>query len=89
MDEGELMDASSLPDTSHTEVETRLNPGVYPSDPQGHTILVGDNQRSLTVVDLGGVIQVGGVDVTNPDHLDQLADRIRQRANRMRERATT
>lgn len=64
-------------DTSHTDTETRLNPGVYPSDPQGHTLLVGDNQRALTVVNLGGVIQVGGVDVTDPDHLDALADRLR------------
>jgi hypothetical protein len=83
---------TTLPDIHddlHTDVEHRFSPGVYPSDPQGHTLLVGDNERSLTVVDLGGVIQVGGVDVTNPDHLDQLADRLRQRANRMRERANT
>lgn len=80
---------ADLHDDSHTYVEHRLTPGVYPSDPQGHTILVGDNQRSLTVVDLHGVIQVGGVDVTHPDHLDLLADRLRQCANRMRDRANT
>lgn len=79
----------AMHDDSHTHVELRLSPGVYPATPDDHTLLVGDNQRSLTVIDLGGVIQIGGVDVTNPDHLDALADRLRQRATCMRERATT
>lgn len=78
------MTTTSLPDTSHTTVEHRTSPGVYPSDPQGHTLLVGVNQRALTVVNLGGVVQVGGVDVTDPDHLDLLADRLRQLAARKR-----
>lgn len=79
------MDVAALHDDSHTHTETRLNPGVYPSDPQGHTILVGTNERSLTVIDLGGVVQVGGIDVTSPDHLDALAARLHQAAGRLRQ----
>ncbi len=73
-------------DDSHSYDEPRLSPGVYPSDPQGHTLLVGENSRSLTILDLGGVIQVGGLDIREPDHLDGLAARLHQAAERMRAR---
>jgi hypothetical protein len=78
--------AGETVDTSHTRTEQRLTPGVYPvrPDPHGHTLLVGDNQRALHVLDLGQAAHVGGVAVTNPDHLDALAGRLRDLAARMR-----
>jgi hypothetical protein len=77
---------AGLADDSHTNEEHRRNPGVYLS--KGHALLVGTNQRNLVVVDLGGAIQVAGVDVTDPDHLDALADYFRQCGQKMRERRT-
>lgn len=72
---------------SHTYVNARLLAGCYPTDPQGHTLLVGRNARSLVVADMGGCINVGGVQVVDPAHLDALADRLRMNAARLRERA--
>lgn len=76
--------ANNLGDDSHTREEHRLNPGVYLSN--GHALLVGTNQRNLVVVDLGGVIQVAGIDVTDPDHLDVLGDYFRELGRTMRKR---
>lgn len=78
--------AAQLGDNSFTTDENRLNPGIYPSDPQGHTLLVGTNNRAMTVLDLGGVAQVAGLDIRDPDHLDCLADRLRELADRLRNR---
>lgn len=72
----DLIDADGtahIADDSHTRDERRLDPGVYLSPGYGHALLVGINQRNLTVLDLGGVIQVGGINVTDPDHLDEFA----------------
>ncbi|MBM0257361.1 hypothetical protein [Micromonospora sp. 4G55] len=80
--------AAQLGDNSFTTSESRLAPGVYPSDPQGHTLLVGTNNRAMTVLDLGGVVQVAGLDITDPHHLDVLADRLHELADRMRARQT-
>lgn len=78
--------AAQLGDNSFTTDENRLTPGVYPSDPQGHTLLVGTNNRAMTVLDLGGVAQVAGLDISDPDHLDGLAARLHELADRMRAR---
>lgn len=76
-------------DTAFTQDENRLNPGIYLNDPRsGHAYLVGTNNRSLTVLDLGGVISVAGLDIRDPDHLDRLADRLHLLADRLRTRAT-
>lgn len=73
----------------HLGMETELAPGLYPSDPQGHTLVVGQTTshgdvRSFGVVDLGGVITVAGVEITDPDLLDQLADRLHANAASLR-----
>jgi hypothetical protein len=73
-----------IADDAHTNVETHHAPGVYLS--KGHALLVGDNQRNLVVVDLGGVIQVAGIDVADPDHLDALSGYFREVGQKMRSR---
>lgn len=78
-----------FPDDAHTcSSRPGLDPGVWPKnvDIRGHFQLVGDNGRSLSVLDLGGVIQVAGIDVTNSGHLDEMATRLTKLANRLRER---
>lgn len=72
-------------DGSHTSEETHLDPGVYTS--KGHALLVGTNQRNLAVVDLGGVIEVAGIDITNPDHLDAFAEYVQRLAATFRARS--
>lgn len=76
--------AAHIADNSHTSEETRLAPGVYLS--KGHALLVGTNERNLVVVDLGGVIEVAGIDVTDPDHLDAFADYFQRLAATFRAR---
>jgi hypothetical protein len=61
------------------------SPGLYLSDPQGHALLV-DERRELMVVDLGGVVQIGGIDVRDPDVLNRLGERLCMLAGRLRER---
>jgi hypothetical protein len=85
----ELIDAqgnlrADLADDSHTSQELDLDPGVYLN--RGHALLVGTNQRNLVVVDLGGVIEVAGIDVTDPDHLDAFADYFQRLAATFRAR---
>ena len=85
----ELIDAqgnltAALADNSHTSEELRLDPGVYLS--RGHALLVGTNQRNLVVVDLGGVIEAAGIDVTDPDHLDAFAEYVQHLAATFRAR---
>ena len=65
-----------------------LGPGVWPRRgllPR-HFQIVGDNPRALLVCDMGGLIDIGGVHVTDPDHLDEMADRLHELAGVMRER---
>jgi hypothetical protein len=76
-------------DDAHLNPETRLAPGLYPTDPQGHTLIVGQvtsrgERRSITVANMGGAITIGGVEVTDPDVLDQLADRLQGNAASLR-----
>ena len=73
----------------HLDPSTTLEPGIYPSDPQGHTVLVGQvtswgERRSISIANLGGVISIGGVEVTDPDVLNQLADRLHANAATLR-----
>ncbi|RKR92649.1 hypothetical protein BDK92_7091 [Micromonospora pisi] len=72
----------------HTDDSRGLAPGVYLSDPQGHAQLVGTNDRAVIVVDLGGVIQVGGINVEDADHLERFAARLTELAARLRKRQT-
>lgn len=76
--------AAQLGNDAHTHDEPRLEPGVYPS--KGHALLVGMNRRNLTVLDMGGAISVGGIEVENPDDLIALADRLRELADRLADR---
>lgn len=54
---------------------------------KGHAFLSNDT-RSMTVMDLGGVINVAGVDVSDPAHLRGLAAHLLDRADRMEARQT-
>lgn len=74
---------------AHINQPTNLAPGLYPSDPQGHTLIVGQTTtwgdvRSFTVLHLGGVVSIAGVEVHDPAILDQLADRLHANAASMR-----
>ncbi len=74
---------------AHINQPTDLKPGLYPSDPQGHTLVVGQTTtwgdvRSFTVLHLGGVVSIAGVEVRDPDILDRLADRLRDNAASLR-----
>lgn len=73
----------------HLRPEANLEPGVYASDPQGHTLLVGQvasygERRSIGIANMGGLISIGGVEVYDPDVLDQLADRLHANAASLR-----
>jgi hypothetical protein len=63
---------------------TGLDPGVWPK-PRGllprHFQVIGVNRRTLVVSDMGGFIELGGVQVTDPDHLDEIADRLHELAD--------
>lgn len=65
-----------------------LEAGVWPErvDIRGHFQLVGANRRALVVGDMGGLIDIGGVHVYDPDHLDEMAARLTRLATRLRER---
>lgn len=66
---------------------SRLDPGLYLSDPQGHALLVGTNQRALTVLDSGNsLVEIAGVLVDSPKALEALANRLLWLAGRMRDR---
>lgn len=73
----------------HLNPETGTEPGLYPSDPQGHTLLVGrvsswGERRSVTIANMGGLFTIGGIEVTDPDVLDQLAERLHANAASLR-----
>ncbi len=61
-------------------------PKAIPNVGPNHFQIIGVNRRNLVVCDLGGVISVGGVEVTDPDHLDEFAARIAHLATVYRER---
>lgn len=73
-------------DSAHTTASGNLGPGVYLSDPQGHALLVGDNGRILTVLDMGGLVSIGGIETADPEVVERLAERLHWLAARMRER---
>lgn len=67
--------------------DSHLAPGLYLSDPQGHALLVGTNARAMTLLDFGPAIaDIGSVEIRSPELLDQLGDRLKVMAQRMRER---
>jgi len=86
----DLYDAAALNvlahDNSHSTAEDRLAAGLYLTDPQGHCLLVGSNKRALSVLDMYGVIQVGGVETRDPDLLEAFAERLHEVAARLRTR---
>lgn len=71
-----------LPDSAHTR-PTILAAGLYLSMPHGHA-QVSDGDRSIVVTDLGGVIYLGGIKVTDPAILDGLGDHLKLLAGRRR-----
>ena len=71
---------------AHVVDDTTPAPGFYPSMPQGHCQIT-DGRRSVVVGDLGGVVQVAGVNVTDPDALLAFGEHVVMLAGRLRERA--
>lgn len=74
--------------TVHTS-QSDLAPGIYPSDPQGHTLIVGQTvsygeTRAISICDMGNVVTIGGLEVRDPDILDQLAERLHANAAGLR-----
>ena len=68
---------------------TGLDPGVWPKSPDllpRHFQLIGYNGRTLVVSDMHGCIELGGVQVKDPDHLDEMAERLHFLADEMRKR---
>lgn len=59
---------------------TQLDPGVWPQRRDllpRHFQLIGTNRRALVVSDGGpALIEVGGVHVTDPEHLEEMAARL-------------
>lgn len=76
------------PGDNHTYASDRLTPGVWPKkiDIRGHFQIVGTNKRAITIGDLGGVIDFGGINVDDPAVLDEAAARLRVLADRLRQR---
>jgi hypothetical protein len=84
--------------TEHTEMTSdafdfidraQLEPGVWPKSPDllpRHFQLIGLNRRALVVGDMGGLIEVAGVHVTDPDHLEEMASRLAALAGVLRRR---
>ena len=78
-------------------VQTEQRPGLYTSMPAGDAVLVaeicsGDGvpvlQRRFTVADMGGMVDLAGLPVRDPDELFALADHLRTLGYRlMREHA--
>jgi hypothetical protein len=68
--------------------DSNLPAGVYPQQPDRyeHVLVVGDNGRKFSVGDMFGFIDFGGIHVSDPDHLDDLAARIHRLAALMRDR---
>lgn len=66
---------------------TGLGAGVWP-EKRGllprHFQIIGVNNRTLVVSDMGGCIELGGVQVQDPDHLDEIADRLHELADALR-----
>lgn len=72
-----------------SDANPNLAPGVWPKPrllPR-HFQVVGVNRRTLVVSDMGGVISLGGVEVQDPDHLDEMAERLHELADEMRKRS--
>ena len=68
---------------------TQLDPGVWPARRDllpRHYQIIGTNRRALVVADMGGLIELAGVHVTDPDHLDDFADRLKALAEVFRQR---
>jgi hypothetical protein len=65
-----------------------LAPGVYVDRGAiAGLIVVGENSRRLIVADVAGSLWFGGVEVTDPDALDLLAQSLGSYADRMRTRS--
>jgi hypothetical protein len=68
---------------------TGLDPGVWPKPRDllpRHFQIIGANRRALVICDMGGDIDLGGVQVKDPDHLDEMAERLHRLADVMRGR---
>lgn len=68
---------------------TSLGAGVWPERRDTlprHFQIIGVNDRTLVISDMHGLIDLGGVHVKDPEHLDEMAERLRALAEAMRER---
>lgn len=72
--------------------DSDLPPGLYLTMPQGHALLSGPVQatvagpvahRRLAILDMGATVQIGGIDVTDPEVVGRLADHLKTLSYRM------
>ena len=72
--------------------DTTIEPGLYLTMPQGHAMLSTTStsgidgptvHRRLTILDMGGVIQIAGLNVTSPTDLANLADHLKMLSLRL------
>lgn len=75
-------------DTTFTS-PSNLSPGLYPSMTQGHAQLVGETGSTgevqcLVVLNMGGLVDIGGVHVDDPEVLRRLGDHLHMLAGRLR-----
>ena len=69
---------------AHVVDDTTPAPGFYPS--KGHCQIT-DGAKSVVVLDMGGVVSIAGVNVTDPDALRTFGEHVVMLAGRLRERA--
>lgn len=60
----------------HTDEDHHRAPGLYIDSKGFNALLVGADNRSLTVIDLVGVVEVAGVDVTDFEQLRRLGQHL-------------
>lgn len=68
---------------------TGLGPSVWPERRDTlprHFQIIGVNDRTLVISDMHGLIDLSGVHVKDPEHLDEMAERLHGLAEIMRER---
>lgn len=69
----------------HLDDSTRFSPGFRRELLRGHASL-SDGRRELIIMDMVGVVTIGGLDVNDPQILDDMADHLHLLATRLRTR---
>lgn len=70
-------------DFAHTRL-TNLKPGAYRPEPRN--IVIADGTREIIGCDMGGLVDLGSLKITDPAVLDELASWATYEANQLRTR---